>query len=230
MSADKHTLQCPSCHAVHRVPERLAGRQFKCKQCGAIMRDASPEFDVKPTAQDVVTPEVLVVCEHCGQTATVDLRQGTTFQCPHCLRASAINPPASGPTVAPSERRAQERAAERPFLNRKVSPVVAAVFILVPILIFLGNFHIVRGSAIGWRLIPRMSFGFREMIVDVDEITGMPHIVATSRYPLGCKVLQREGIIESEDQMKDRVREDLEREMEDAKRKVERDMRRLMAE
>jgi len=93
----------------------------------------------------------------------------------------------------------------------KTSGISALPFLLVAfvvvLLVFVGNVHVITGGNGGLSLASRESFGFSEMFVNVDEITGMPWIAAKSRFPLGCALLQRKGIIESDEQMEQRIRD-----------------------
>jgi len=68
----------------------------------------------------------------------------------------------------------------------------------------------------GKKITSRESFGFSETFINVDKITGMPWISAKSQYPLGCLILAREGIIESDAQLKNRTRREVQQEIDDA--------------
>ena len=90
--------------------------------------------------------------------------------------------------------------------------ILAGASLVALALVFMGFFHVVSGGDISTRYLAKRSFGFSETFVNVDEITGMPWIAARAKYPLACKLLQDEGILESEDSRKDRLRrETLER-------------------
>lgn len=83
----------------------------------------------------------------------------------------------------------------------------------------LFNFHIVTGANVGFKIIPRDSFGFSEMFVNIDKITGMPNIFARAQYPLGFKALQKAGLIETDDQFEKRIERETELEMKGWRRK-----------
>jgi len=70
---------------------------------------------------------------------------------------------------------------------------------------FVGTYHIVSSSKNGTMVIPKAIFTFKETFVSVDEITGMPYIVAQTRWPLAIQALQREGILESDDARRQRI-------------------------
>jgi hypothetical protein len=84
--------------------------------------------------------------------------------------------------------------------------IVCAVCLLLIVLAFISNYHVVTGGGVGMKIVQRESFGFNEIFIDIDSITGMPYIAAKSRYPIGLKVLQRERLIESDDEFKDRLK------------------------
>jgi hypothetical protein len=64
---------------------------------------------------------------------------------------------------------------------------------------------VITGGSGGPKLVSRNSFGFSEIFIDVDAITGMPWVSAKSRFPIGCRILQREGIIETDDAFEKRI-------------------------
>jgi len=100
------------------------------------------------------------------------------------------------------------------------------ILIAVLCLLALGNIHIITGSNLVFpKIAMRQSFGFSETFINVDKITGMPWISAVSRYPLGVKVLQREGIIESEEERENRIKKKFDEEwdeiIKDTQKKIE---------
>lgn len=75
----------------------------------------------------------------------------------------------------------------------------------VAAIMFLANFHFITGKNVGFTIAQRDSLGFAEMFINVEQITGMPYIMAQSQYPLGFKVLVREGMVESPEEIHKRV-------------------------
>lgn len=87
------------------------------------------------------------------------------------------------------------------------------IILVLAIVIFFGNVHIISGGGLAApRVVRKESFGFSETFVNIDTITHMPWIAAESRYPLSCAVLQREGLIESDQEL----RQQRDKEMHDA--------------
>jgi hypothetical protein len=91
--------------------------------------------------------------------------------------------------------------------------------------LFLGTCHIVTGGGGGPKIVRRNSFGFSEIFIDVGAITGMPWIAAKWRFPIGCEVLEREGIIESDDSRQKRIEQDM-----DVQEKIKQQMDKLITE
>jgi hypothetical protein len=123
----------------------------------------------------------------------------------------------------PSEavQRASTSHASEPESKKPASAKPWTLLLTVPVLVVLivGNFHVVTGSDAGMRVVHRDSSSFSEFFVDADAITGMPWIAARSRYPLGCKVLQREGLIESDSEFQERMRRKAEEDAKEFQRK-----------
>ncbi|MNZ80574.1 hypothetical protein D3C78_992140 [compost metagenome] len=136
-------------------------------------------------------------CSQCG-----NLEDNTATQCSKCNGAlvslEEVNPRSK--TVLP---RAQHRKSH-------IGPVPMFVAVIcLCFVIFLANFHVVRGSTYhGPLFVSRLSVGFSEMFINTDELLNMPIIGAKSRYPLGVTALQRIGFLESDLQREERVKQE----------------------
>ena len=74
-----------------------------------------------------------------------------------------------------------------------------------------GFVHVINGSSLSVpHFILKGSFGYKETFVNIDKITGMPWIFAKLKYPIGCKVLQDNGHIESDEAFELRVKSNYE--------------------
>ena len=218
---------CPHCDQELEIPTEMQGQTIQCPTCNEDIELPSPEpaspLGKSRTASQQTRPKKRVVtrrresisptkpCPYCGEAI---LRSAQ--KCKHC--GEFLN--ASAKTHAKSKSGAQGK-------------VVASIVIFVVIIGFLGNFHFVKGSSvIGFKLVSRSSFGFSEMVVDVDKITSMPLIAAQSRFPLGVAACQRAGIIETRRQFEHRTRQEFEQEFKEEYRKqmenVEEEAKRLM--
>lgn len=107
-------------------------------------------------------------------------------------------------------------------------PWALLVLIAIAVLLFFGNFHIITGGSVGPKVVSRDSFGFSEIFINVDAITNMPWISAKSRFPIGCRVLAREGIIESDEAFKARITREANQEFEKAMKDTQKETERLL--
>jgi hypothetical protein len=94
-----------------------------------------------------------------------------------------------------SERKVKKRP---PWYERtSVTLCVAGVLVVAG----FGFIHVIIGVNSPYELpvdvVLKDSFGYDETFVNAGRILQMPYRVATARYPLGCKVLQRRGYMNS---------------------------------
>lgn len=111
---------------------------------------------------------------------------------------------------------------EVPATETKVSPQFVLFMIIFAFIIFFGNYHIVTGSKINLDIIARESFGLSEIFINIDTITGMPWIAAKSKFPLSCRVLAREGFIETDKAFKQRTANEAKKRMDDIMKNIRR--------
>lgn len=100
--------------------------------------------------------------------------------------------------------------------NSTRQTIVVMIGAIVVLIILAGNFHIVTGSSINFRIIRKASFSFDETFVNLDKITNMPLIFAKSQYPLSIKALQDAGILETDVQFEERSQQKVQQELEKA--------------
>lgn len=69
------------------------------------------------------------------------------------------------------------------------------------IVITFGFIHIITGVVSPYGLpfdvVLKDSFGYRETFVNAEKIKALPYLAAKKKYPIGCKVLQKEDYMES---------------------------------
>lgn len=102
--------------------------------------------------------------------------------------------------------------------------VLAGIGLILGIAFFFGHYHIVSSSERSTMIIPKMAFTFKETFIVVDEITGMPFVEARKKYPLSVKALQREGILETDEQFEARIKYEVEQEMRREQEKIDREI------
>lgn len=97
---------------------------------------------------------------------------------------------AKGPSTAPTAK-PRKRWHERTSVTLCVAAVLAVVG--------LGFLHILVGVTnpygLPFDIVPRESFGYRELVVDLRHIQSLPYTAAKSKYPLSLGALQRGGYL-----------------------------------
>lgn len=138
----------------------------------------------------------LKTCPHCAEK---DLQPEAKI-CKHCGKSLDLNP------------------------VRYENRIVFGILFLM-IFIAIGFVHIITGSKLPYpHLCAKNSFGYAETFINLDEITGMPMFAAKSKFPLSIKVLQDNGYLESDEAFQQRIRMQIEKDMEAATKKAEQDM------
>lgn len=153
-----------------------------------------------------------LVCAHCGSVIE-------NYKAMHCVRCgqdflTGGLPQAPSVDAAASPGRGSNSEQSGGTLRQPIpiwGVIAGAVFVVA---MLLGRYHVVQGAGlIGVTLVPKVHFTWSETFVSVDAITGMPYIMAKSKYPLAVQALQRDGIIETEEEFEERNRREFEEEM-----------------
>lgn len=205
-------IVCTQCGKELQVPEQYIGQSGTCKYCGKKTLVAPPPRQYSKETYDfeVATDQesggkrgdphpvieegrksLLRECPYCAETIQQDARI-----CKHCKTDL------TGGLVS-----------SKPDLKSLKDAIITIVLLLIVVGLLFMNFHVITGENVGFKVVRRSSFGFSEFIINVDAITGMPWFSAKTKYPLGCKVLEREGMIESDDAFKRRIQDETEQEM-----------------
>ena len=182
----KVKYRCPTCKATQNVEySPIMSRTLRCHKCGArfVVGPAKSKSDVdwKGGFQQSLVP-----CEDCCRDIS-----SRAERCPHC----------GAPTPNTKVK-----------LQKKWNHVAVVALLAAAITIFigLGFVHIITGSNLpAPDVVKKDSFGYSETFINIDKITGMPWLFAKSRHPIGCKVLQEKGYIESNESFMQRVGVDL---------------------
>lgn len=215
------TVPCPSCHREIELPRPMPP---------LVVPVAAPLAAPAPKTKDCpfCSERILATakkCKHCGEFLEKEIEQDV------CLPASS---PVSEP-VSPSNRasmswtfifsyafkdmlhrllhgKTEPTPQPQPHISKPFRTLAAIVFCMCSVGgVILGNVHIITGSQVpdGFVFIKKGSFGFTETFINLDEIMGMPALIAKSRFPISVHVLQREGIIQSEKQHFERIRKEV---------------------
>lgn len=103
--------------------------------------------------------------------------------------------------------------------------VALAVFVAV---FGIARFHMIVGGDLSVPVIvKKQSLGFSETLIDMDKVVGMPRIFAYAQFPIGVKVLQQEGMIETEEEFDARIEREYDEKYGDMERDVEESVKAL---
>jgi hypothetical protein len=210
------TFKCPHCAQELEAPEEVQGTTVNCPGCSQPIAVPARQLPVPARKKTIIfrnrpahpAPRGPRRCPYCKEEI-----HPSAIKCKHC-----------GTDLVPTSHSAPAPEAGNPFMAVFRSAIILAIGVLV----FTASFHIITGEAVGIRIRPRTSFGFGEFIINVDAITGMPYFSAKTRFPIGCKILQREGLIETEEQFERRVEAETKRKLEEAQREAEAEIRKAM--
>jgi hypothetical protein len=203
---------CPNkeCNQRYRIQPEMIGRIAKCKKC-------SNRFEIEEL---ILSPQPLkpkpVEKEYFKQTSKYNRDKKPDPE------TTSPSPKAKSPP-APLNQSSGKRSYKAPYL-------LAVAFFCIAALLFMGNFHIIRGSQEGLSVVRRDSFGFREFFINADNISSISPVSAATRFPLGFKVLQREGIIKSEEVSKKRISDEEKKEIEKALQEAQREIDKIKQE
>lgn len=182
----KVKYRCPTCKATQNVEySPIMSRTLRCHKCGArfVVGPSKSKNDVdwKGGFQRSLVP-----CEDCCRDIS-----SRAERCPHC----------GAPT--PNTKIKQQN-------KWRQAGIVLLLAAAIPVFIGFGFIHIITGSNLSTPdVVKKDSFGYSETFINIDKITGMPWLFARSRHPIGCKVLQEKGYIESNESFLQRVGVDL---------------------
>jgi len=106
------------------------------------------------------------------------------------------------------------------------------VLILLGILVVVavGFIRVYYGGEIGMRIVAKDSFSFKDTIVNLDDLLGQPRIVVATQHPAVKKQLERMGIVETDEQVQERVRREIEEESKRMMQDIEKETKRLQRE
>lgn len=183
---------CPACNTVQLVKySPLISGTTQCRKCSA-------EFQAVPAKSKTQTKHMLgiqspfVICKDCGRQIS-----SKADRCPSCGAPTA--------TTRAKQHLRRSMMRRRKWRGKICAAVLLAV--IAVIVVGLGFVHVISGSNLPSRRIVRKgSFGYVETFINIDKITGMPWVFAKSKYPIGCKVLQEKGHIESDEAFERRIK------------------------
>jgi len=175
--------RCPKCKSVQYLEYLLISTTIQCRKCG-IRFVPVPSGSNGKAGRPAVKKRVPVLSKNSDENLS--------------SRADTL------------------QYSEAPILNKREKQrrtwpkIAAAVVLLAAAMIIVAGFgfiHVINGSSLSIpHVVLKGSFGYNETFVNIDKITGMPWVFAKIKYPIGCKVLQDSGHIESDEAFAQRVK------------------------
>ena len=103
-----------------------------------------------------------------------------------------------------------------------MSRIRPSTVILIGLLLVIiaGFFRVYYGGGIGIRVVSKHSFSFKDTIVNLDDIIGQPRIVVAARHPAVKRQLEEMGIIQTDKQIEQRIRKEIEEETKRLRREL----------
>ena len=188
----KVKCECPACNTVQLVEySPILSRTMECIKCAAEFK-AVPAKPKKQTDRMQGVQKPFVFCKDCGREIS-----SKAERCPIC----------GAPTAATrAKQHIREHIKRRKKWRGKVYAAALTTAAAV-VVIGLGFVHVISGSNLPTpRIVRKDSFSYSETFISVDKITGMPWVFAKAKYPIGCKVLQHKGHIESNEEFQRRIK------------------------
>jgi len=84
------------------------------------------------------------------------------------------------------------------------------ILLLILITIIIGYIRIYYGGGIVIRIVAKDSFSFKDTIVNLDDIFGMPRIAVAINHPAVKRQLEKMKIIKTDKQIEENIKQELE--------------------
>lgn len=191
----KVKCECPACNTVQLVEySPIISKTMECIKCAAEFQAVPARPKKAKTQTDRVQgiQKLFVICKDCGREIS-----SKAERCPRC----------GAPTAA---TRAKQHIRQHIKRRKQWRGKLCAAAILIAatvVIVGLGFVHVISGSNLpSRRIVLKDSFGYSETFINIDKITGMPWVFAKAKYPIGCKVLQDNGHIETNEAFERRIK------------------------
>lgn len=99
--------------------------------------------------------------------------------------------------------------------------------VAVALLIAVGGFRIYYGGGIGLKIVAKNSYSFTDTIVNLDDLLGQPRIVVAIQHPAVKRQLEEMGIIETDEQIKAKIKREIEEKQRAAMKDYKNEMRKI---
>lgn len=221
---------CPACGGAITVPKSQSKKQLpalsveqqdKLKQQEELAAKMKKEADQISAEQSKLEAENSLL----EQARAAELAKSNANKEEKAAKAKAILDQLD--QTANNEQQVHHQPPKHSTEKRAI-PWRLIVILSIGFILLISKIHIISGGGVGFKIVIRESFGFSELFINVDQITGMPWIAAQSRFPLGCRVLARERIIESASEFKERTTREVQKQIDDAMQDAQKEYEKLM--
>ena len=190
MEYSRHFRKTKTEEATPMEPNKLKA----CPGCGNEISSAAETCPHCKCGEDITT------CDVCGKEVSLKARA-----CPHC----------GDPRLAGVARESE---------NVFTKPLTAKTFgwVVVPVIaICVGFCRFYYGSPFGGiHFELKESFSYKDTVVNVDNLIGMPRIALAAAHPAVMRQLQEMGVLETEEQVKARIQKEISDSMEESEQEL----------
>lgn len=104
-----------------------------------------------------------------------------------------------------------------------------SVLVVLGIIIFVaaGFLRIYYGGGLGFKIVTKHSFSFKDTIVNLDDLLGKPRILVAAEHPAVKRQLEDMGVFETDEQVQKRLEQEIELKSKQMMRDYEKEMKRL---
>ena len=202
----KVKYRCPACKTVQWVEYLpILFWSLQCRKCQARFNAtySKPNGAVSQKNRAVGVPERRDACP--GQQSRLAGIAPTAGVRPSIVLRIAYSVPRKYRQARLAAESLGQRLGSYPLsaLRYPLLLLIAATLIVAG----FGFVHVITGSNLSApHIVCKSSFGYSETFIKIDRITGMPWVFAKIKYPVGCRVLQETGHIESNEAFERRIK------------------------
>lgn len=160
----------------------------------------------------------LIECKECKKEIS-----DKATSCPHC--GIALETPEKE-YESELMKAYEDQKVEKKESNKWTKIIILAVFIFIA----YGTLRVYTGGGLGFKITTKDSFSFTDTFVNLDDVLGKPNFVFSSEHPAVKKQLQKMGVIETDEQMQERIEADIKAKQEEMMKDIESQQAKAMAE
>ncbi len=206
----KVKYRCPACKTVQWIEySPILSRSLQCRKCQAKF-NATYSRPNGAASQKNRAPQPLAPGKNPGKACPGQPSRRAGIAPTAGVRPSIVLRIAySVPRKYRQARLAAESLGQR-LGSYPLSALRYPLLLLIAATLIVAGFgfvHVITGSNLSApHIVCKSSFGYSETFIKIDRITGMPWVFAKIKYPVGCRVLQETGHIESNEAFERRIK------------------------